>query len=63
MCIRDRVIADALTTEDDEVSDAKQVKVVTPFNSWGGRFDSWKKKKKRKNKNSWSKRYDYTKRV
>jgi len=59
----DRVIADALTVEDEDVSDAKQVKVATPFNSWGGRFDSWKKKKKNKKKNSWSKHYDYTKRV
>jgi len=59
----DRVIADALTVEDEDVSDAKQTKVVTPFNSWGGRFDSWKRKKKNKKRNSWSKRYDYTKRV
>ena len=59
----DHVIADALTVEDDEVSNAKQTKVATPFNSWGGRFDSWKKRKKNKKRHSWSKRYDYTKRV
>ena len=42
----DRVIADALTVEDDEVSEPKNKKPPTPFNSWGGRFDAWRKEKK-----------------
>lgn len=43
----DHVIADALTTEDEEVSEPKIKKPPTPFNSWGGRYDAWKGKKKR----------------
>jgi len=57
----DHVIADALTTEDEEVSEPKSQKPVTPFNSWGGRFDAWKAKKKRK-KSRWQKPYNYNKR-
>ena len=57
----DKVIADALTTEDEEVSDPKPKRPATPHNCWGARYDGWKKKKKKK-KHGWNQVYDYTKR-
>ena len=57
----DRVIADALTVEDEEVSEPKSEKSVTPYNCWSARYDGWKRKKKRK-KRGWNQAYDYTKR-
>ena len=60
----DRVIADALTTEDEDVSDPKVDKPQTPLNCWGARHDKWLNKKKhdKRRRNSWRKPYDYTKR-
>ncbi|MHA2313659.1 MAG: hypothetical protein ACXADF_19470 [Candidatus Thorarchaeota archaeon] len=57
----DRVIADALTVEDEEVSNPRKTKMTTPARSWGGRKDAWDKKRKTK-KNSWQRPYDFTKR-
>jgi hypothetical protein len=58
----DKVIADALTVEDEEVSEARVEKPATPYNCWGARFDNWKKKKKRAKKSSWRKRGSYSRR-
>jgi hypothetical protein len=57
----DKVMADALTVEDEEVSEPKPKRAATPHNCWGARYDGWKKKKKKK-KRGWSQPYDFTKR-
>lgn len=51
----DHVIADALTVEDEDVSEPKLKKPPTPYNSWGGRYDAWKSKKRKakRDKRGW----------
>lgn len=55
----DRVIADALTVMDREVMQPKpQAEVGSgTMQSWGGRFDAWKRDTKKIN--SWQKRYSF----
>jgi len=43
----DRVMADALTVDDREVAKPKNEGPKTPWNSWQGRFERWKKSQKK----------------
>lgn len=57
----DIVIADALTTEDSEVSDPKQEEMKIPPNSFAGRKKVYMQKRRRAKQRSrgWRKAYDY----
>jgi len=53
----DIVIADALTVDDRDVARPKKVGVKAPWNSWGARYEDWKRKKQRTK--GWRKKYDF----
>jgi len=52
----DIVIADALTTEDKEVSEPKKAKITAPYQSFEWRYNRWKNKNKSK---GWRKRFSF----
>lgn len=54
----DIVMADALTTDDKEVSQPKPIFPSAPHRSWGYRYEQWKASKL-KNK-GWRRRFDFT---
>ncbi len=57
----DKVIADALTVEDEDVSSPKAKKFIVPAGCFADRCNKYKKKRKRdkKNRNGWKKSYNF----
>jgi len=53
----DIVMADALTVDMSSLPEPKPVSPVAPTNSWGGRFEKWKRGMKKKT--NWRKRFDF----
>lgn len=54
----DRVMSAALCNDDRDVARPKKEQKITPKNSWGARYEAWKKKKKRQNK-GWRKQFSF----
>jgi len=53
----DRVMADALTVEDKEVMQPKKPKIQAPYQSFGWRYNRWKRSKQRQK--GWRKRFSF----
>jgi hypothetical protein len=53
----DIVMADALTVEDKDVAKPKTTGQLTPYKSWGWRYEAWKKKKLRPK--GWRKKFSF----